>query len=131
MLVIREKQMQSMKVENDRDFVEAAYEELQKNFSSSLGAATLEEAAPRIEEAKERSHRYGLPASADVMAFIALSFVISPTFDEYSPIQERLTSPSIPDHRRMERLFDEVTEKEWQLASSENQSKSLYSNNGA
>jgi hypothetical protein len=117
-LIIRESQMQSMRAANENSFVEAVYLELKTKFASSLGDATLREARPDIESAIEKSRGYGISAEADTMAFVALSFVISPTFDEHAPIRRRLVDPSIPGDQRMTRIFDEVPEEEWRKNSS-------------
>src|SRR5262245_49764310 len=65
----------------------------------------------------DRARRYGLGWESSLAAFVVLMFVVAPNFDEHPLIQRILKDESVPPDERIDRLWQSISEQNWEAAS--------------
>jgi hypothetical protein len=60
-----------------------------------------------------RAQKYGIRHQAGIAAFIALSFLVGPTFDENPVVNAELKREDVPDHGRMDHLCAVIPSSVW------------------
>lgn len=63
-----------------------------------------------------RARSYGMTWESSITAFVVLMFTIAPNFDEHPLIQRVLKNEEIEPDSRFDRLWESITEENWQAA---------------
>lgn len=63
-----------------------------------------------------RARRYGIEWESNLTAFVVLMFTAAPNFDAHPIIQHVLTNPQTPPESRIDRLWEDTTEENWEAA---------------
>jgi hypothetical protein len=67
----------------------------------------------RVGIAVARARAYGMTWDSTITGFVAIMFVIAPTFDEQRGIRRVLHDPRIPPDTRVDALWTRTTAEDW------------------
>lgn len=114
MLVIRQKQIDTLIKKSDEEFVEFLFGHVKKeqpDFTSEYKDETLRE---MVRNGIKRAERYNFSTAEDITAFVSIMFEIAPNFDQPPPIKAVLEDEKFSPAKRLERLWSPlVTEEDW------------------
>jgi hypothetical protein len=82
MLVIRKEQMAVLDAYMARRFRDAIRRHLRRELPDETQAISEEDLLRRIDQGLERGRRYGLTTERDLTAFVDLTFIHGPSFEE-------------------------------------------------
>lgn len=118
MLIIREAQMAALERSGRERFGKEVVSNLRESSPHSIQGLGTSEIDERLAGALKKAERYQLRTDRDLRAFIRLSFVVGPNFDDYPPLRALLDTPptEIPSDNRMISLFQSATEQDWNRA---------------
>jgi hypothetical protein len=116
MLIIRNEQLDAFQEIADAAFVQTIIEHLREEHAEAIGRLPDEVLTDMVQAGIDRARSWGLTWEATITAFVALMFEIAPNFDEHPKIREILSEESEPEDARLDRLVEEVSEKDWEEA---------------
>jgi hypothetical protein len=65
-----------------------------------------------------RARSYGMTWESSITAFVVLTFVAAPNFDDHPLIRRVLEDAGVEPDQRIEQLWDQTTEENWEIAAS-------------
>jgi hypothetical protein len=116
MLVVRQEQIAILEQQTRRQLARATVGRLWDSSPFSVQGLPAWEIDERLDTALTKADRYGLRDVRDLQAYVRLSFVVGPNFDDYPPFKRILVSVGSPSHFRMTELFWEATSPDWTRA---------------
>jgi [ribosomal protein S5]-alanine N-acetyltransferase len=116
MLVVRQEQIAILEQQTRRQLARETVGRLWDSSPFSVQGLLAWEIDERLETALKKADRYGLRDVRDLQAYVRLSFVIGPNFDNYPPFKRILVSVDSPSHLHMTELFLEATGLDWTRA---------------
>jgi hypothetical protein len=120
LLQLREAQLRLCGEAIDRDLIKVIYWHLRNHHARPVQFLQKPMLEERIRCAISKGRRYSLGSVADLAGFTALMFELAPNFDEHPSFRNVLLDPQIPPERKMRRLSQVITDREW------NEALSLY-----
>ncbi|HVF51078.1 MAG TPA: hypothetical protein VNA19_13370 [Pyrinomonadaceae bacterium] len=124
MLTVRPEQLQVFQGVADDAFVERTVEYLRKNHADinvrlpsgepTVGEIADEQLRQMVRGGVARARRYGIQWESNLTAFVVLMFTAAPNFDQHPLIQLVLNSPQTPPESKIDRLWEDTTEENWQ-----------------
>lgn len=112
-LVIRREQARILEQAAQARLCRQVLDDLWQSSPHSIQGLGAPEIDQRMADAIRKADGYGLRDGRDFTAFVRLSFVIGPNYDDYPPFQFTLTSAALRPHHRMSQLFEEATSQDW------------------
>src|SRR5229473_2749666 len=121
MLRIRPEQLKVFQPVTEAAFEERVIEYLREEHPDAVvpissGAPTLladlpdETLLEMVQVALRRARNYGMTWESTLTAFVVLTFVVAPRFDECPPIHQVLTDSTIDPDARIDALWERTTE---------------------
>ena len=65
---------------------------------------------PRLRRARD----YGMTWESTLTAFVVLTFVVSPSFDQHPAIRRLLTDDTVEPDLRIDQLWEHTSEEDWE-----------------
>jgi hypothetical protein len=129
MLKIRPEQLEAFQPSAEAAFESRVIEYLRfehadvvvRHHTGSITVADIKE-EPLLEMIRTRLQRardYGMSWESSLMAFMVLTFVVSPTFDHQPAIRRVLLDETIEPDLRIDQLWEQTSEEDWEAAAQE------------
>lgn len=125
-LRIRGKQMEAFRSVAEADFVARTAEHLRAEHADApvrlpegelaLSEIPEERLLELVRRGVERARAYGMTWESSITAFVVLTFVVAPNFDQHPVIRHVLADPDVPADTRLDGLWEQTTEENWQAA---------------
>lgn len=115
-MIIREAQLEAMKPLADSVLYKNIYDHVRNDSELDITSLSEKELMSVIKKGVDKGRSYGLTWCSSLTAFVALTILISPNFDQYPPAQQILTDEKIEANERPVTLADELTEEQWKQA---------------
>jgi hypothetical protein len=119
MLKIRPEQMEALNRRCADNTVETVFRHIAQSHPPALAGLPDGEARRRVEATVARARAHGLATIPGIGAFAALSFAVSPRFDEHPKVRAILDGSlaglnTVPPDARMEALGTLMTDADWE-----------------
>jgi RimJ/RimL family protein N-acetyltransferase len=114
MLAIRPLQLSILEQDQRRQIAQAVLDDLRRSTPHAVVGLSASEIDARLDTAISQSIAHQLDARDDVEAFVRLSFLVGPLFDEYRPLKDILARHD--SAARMAALFAETDADDWHRA---------------
>ncbi len=101
---------------NEQELTELVFEHVCEHHPEAVAEMKDEEILRRAGEAVRRALTHGFQKESSVAAFGALTFLISPNFDQQRSIRAALASKHLNPDARMEKIFELTKEEDWDEA---------------
>ncbi len=115
-MILREEQMQTFREESERQYRQRVSAMLRRRYSKYLGDIEDDLLAERIDYGMQLGQRFGLRGRSSLATFVALLFVVGPTFHEQPTIRRLLRDRATPAHQRMGHAIDHAGADNWEEA---------------
>lgn len=117
MLVIRQKQIDTLIKKSDEEFVEFLAAHVKEEYPNKSSEYDEETLRAIVRSGIERAESHDIRAAEDITAFISVMFEIAPNFDEQPQIKAVLDDENFPPGDRIDRLGSPaVSEEAWNEA---------------
>lgn len=89
---------------------------LREEHADEVGGLSDKELLARVNVAIARALTYELTWDESITAFVAIMFVVAPTFDEQPAIRAVLRDERVPPNLRIDALWERTTDEDWDEA---------------
>lgn len=117
-MIIRNNQIEAMKSMEDEILYGKIYVHIRSDPEQDTSHLNEKELMSLIKTGVKKGKEYGLTWVSSLTAFVSLTILIAPNFDQYPPAQQILTDERIDADDRPLALVNELTEEDWERASS-------------
>ena len=129
MLVIRQKQLDTLIKGSDEEFIEFLVEHVREEFPEKTAERDDETLRAMVKGGVARAESHGLTTAEDQTAFVSIMFEIAPNFDEQPQIKMVLDDENFAPEARIERLWSPlVPEEAWEEAEKNYSEKAWFPN---
>lgn len=113
MLIIRKEQIQHFIAGTDEELVKLIAGITRTGNAERVADYSDETLEPMIKAGIERARTHDFERAEDIAAFVAVTFEISPTFDENSEIKAILDDANFTVEERFKQLWGRVSDDVW------------------
>lgn len=117
-MIIRNEQIEAMKPMEDDILYRKIYAHIRSDPEQDTSHLNEKELMSMIKTGVQKGREYELTWVSSLTAFVSLTILIAPNFDQYPPAQQILTDERIEENERPLALVNELTEEDWGIASS-------------
>ena len=120
---IRDAQFQVFQEKADDSFVTSVAQYLREehsdvlvklpSVSTPLNHLPVEFLEQLVQRAISAAHVYGITWQSSLAAFVVLTFVIAPNFNEHGYISQVLEDPSVAPDMRIDELWERTSDRTW------------------
>jgi hypothetical protein len=126
MLVIRPEQFAAFDSVAEEDLQDRTIEHLRENHADETvrlptGEFKVQDLSDEtmlelVKHGFKRAREYGFTWESSLVSFVVLMITVAPNFDEQPAIKEVLQDESVEEDLRIDKLFEQTTEEDWETA---------------
>jgi len=114
MIKIRKEQKGVFTYGDESSFVDFVAAYMRDKYPEYVDILPVDSLKSMIVSGLERARGHGFASPEDLLAFVALMFVMAPNFDEEPTIQTILDEPRIPVEERLDRALVDEMNPSWE-----------------